>query len=378
VLTILVFVLFFSNSGGFMRSFYTFASVLFVSLLLLPSVNEIFPFYKGENLEKRALEKKPELGNDYFLDYTRKYELYYNDNFGLREWLVRSAGYLKYRFFNSSANPSKVLIGKDDWMFLTGSFYKVTQDLQRTNAYTDEELTQAIAQWQQKIDELKIQNIPFFKAVWPDKHYIYPEKLPYAMKVLSVNAPSRFEQLQKKISLSGAPLHLIDVRAELMALKEKVQIYDKYDSHWNSWGAFVAYTELLNQIHSRIPEVKPIPAEEFIIKWNKRGMGDLALILGLDLPELKPEFILPHDSAQALMITENGFPPQTEIWINERSSTRLTALIYRDSFTTALIPFLTRHFRKMILLRDQNYSHDMVNRTHPDVVIECFASRYFR
>ncbi|MBL7931979.1 MAG: hypothetical protein JNL60_08755, partial [Bacteroidia bacterium] len=189
---------------------------------------------------------------------------------------------------------------------------------------------------------------------------------------------AKCDQLIRYIQETKTNLKLIDVREELLAEKKKTQVYKKYDSHWNSYGAFIGYTALMNEMRKDIPSLKPLQLSDFNITWEDEGAGDLSILLGLNLKENSPVFKLKNDSSLSITLPTDGFPANTYIVQNDHASTQLTALIYRDSFSWALIPFLQHHFKKMVLLSNAVYSAEMVKKVKPDVVIECYATRYFR
>ncbi|MBL7934146.1 MAG: hypothetical protein JNL60_19740, partial [Bacteroidia bacterium] len=183
-LSLLLYVLLFQQRLRLRTIFYSFASCFFVAILLFPFIIEFFNLSSGENLEKRALAEKPVLNKNNLVAYPKLYENYYNDNFGFRNELVKLGAKIKYNIFGSSSIPSKASIGKDGWIFLSGSFYHVTEDLQRSNLFTKHTLDSTLNNWIQKKSELEKDSIQFYKAVWPDKHYIYPEFMPRIMTIL--------------------------------------------------------------------------------------------------------------------------------------------------------------------------------------------------
>jgi hypothetical protein len=378
VFSFFIYLFLYRPSKSAISIFYSIASCLFVLLLLSPWMEEFLQWCPDENTENRTLTTKPAFNRETFLTYPRAFENYYNDNFGFRKCLVEAGGWIRYHVFRSSPQPEKCAVGKDGWIFLNGTFYEVTQDLTRQTLESPKQLDSLANVWELRKETLAKQGIKYFKASWPDKHVIYPEMMPFCMQVLNKDTVFRFEQAIHYLQKRKSPVKILDVTGKLKEVKKIRSLYHKYDSHWNDDGAFEAYTELLNFLSVEIPELKPKPREGFNIEYKVTGDCDLSNLLGLDLEELKPFYSFKNDSARLSRPSAEGFPKKTVIVENPASFTSLTVLIYRDSFTDALIPFLSRHFRKMVLIWDPHYSDEIVKKVKPDMVIECYATRYFR
>lgn len=377
LLSLYAYALLYLKQSSFMTKFYGFASCFFMLLLLLPFLNDSFAWYKDESQEKRTLAKRPQLDSGNVLDYPKNFEKYYNDNFSFKNLLVKLGGKIKYHCFHSSAVSDKLSVGKDGWLFLNGSFYWITKDLNRENLYTPTELKATVDEWERRVTFMAKDSIHFYKAMWPDKHYIYPEFLPYNMTVIRKDTLSRCDQAITYLNSIKSDFKIIDVRPALSLAKRGRQIYQKYDSHWNAYGAFVAYTELLNRLSIAYPSLKPLPESAFEIKWEEQAGGDLAEMIGINVSERKPVFIPKATKVSVNKMPCDGYPAQTLIYQNTGAATNLTALIFRDSFTNDMLQFLNLHFAKVVLIWNSPYSDELVNKVHPNLVIEGYASRYF-
>ncbi len=374
--SILIYFLFFSKPVEFKVGFYTFASCVFILMLFLPSINETFHFYEDQNTEKRKLAVKPVFEPANVLEYPKQYETYYNDNFGFRDALIQLGGKLKYYLFNTSAVPQKVEVGKKGWLFLNGSFYHITQDITKSNSYKGTELQETVNLWENRKTDLEKEGIMYYKAFWPDKHYIYPEFLPLTMQVLNKDTLPKCDQALNYLRQKKSSLTIIDVREILLKEKEKHTLYAKHDSHWNEYGAFIAYTELMNNMSVKFPSLQPHPLTDFTITWKEDLSGDLSKILGVSLPEQLPTFTLKHNSIKSDQLPADGYPENTLIFENKQLSNNLTLLIFRDSYTDAMIKFLNLHFKKIVLI-PVAYSNEIVKKAKPDIVLECYVTRYF-
>jgi len=49
--------------------------------------------------------------------------------------------------------------------------------------------------------------------------------------------------------------------------------------------------------------------------------------------------------------------------------------MFRDSFVSWLIPFLSEHFSRIVYSWENSFDHELVGRKHPDVVIHEMVER---
>lgn len=367
-----------SKQEGLSRRVYTLTSCFFVFLIFIPSLNQLFGFYESKSNEQRTLITKPEFNMDTALDFPKLYEAYFNDNFGFKNWLIEWNGKIRYHLFRSSIIPKKAAVGKEQWLYLNGYFYEITQDISRSNLYSQKELKNSVMEWEARKSSLESDSIGYYKAVWPDKHYIYPEYMPFNMTLLWKDTLSRTDQAIACLKQMNSPVEIIDVRARLLKEKKRTQVYLRQDSHWNSYGAYIGYAGLLGRISEKYPAVKPHAVSDYTITWEMKQAGDLATMLGIETKESCPVFRLKQDSSDIVELPVSDFPLSTLIYENKKASSNLSVLIYRDSYTNALIPFLQPHFKKIVLLWNVPYSKEMVERVKPDIVIEGYVTRYFR
>lgn len=363
----------------FYTLFYPTAIVLFIGIMVLPLTDMVWHYMPlPKNDEQRVLAPLPPLCKDSVMVFPKRFEAYFNDHFGFRHNLVQMISKLKFYVFGASPLPEKVAIGKHNWLFLSGRFYGITQDLTREHAYTDSSLTADVNLWTQRKIELHKMGIGYYKAFWPDKYYIYPEYLPLSMRIENSSQNYRCDQALQYLKLHNSNVQILDVRPLLLDKKQNHKVYHASDSHWNALGAFYAYTLLMQMLSIDRPELKPLPITAYNITWQLKPPGDLATLINVYIPEYEPVFNEHIKSTVLEVLAGSHFPKKTRIFKNPNSKTSLRALIFRDSFTNALIPFLSQHFREMVLIWDSPYSVELVNTIKPDVVIECYASRYFR
>jgi len=89
--------------------------------------------------------------------------------------------------------------------------------------------------------------------------------------------------------------------------------------------------------------------------------------------------LVPRRTRQARVIEPAGAKPTDEegrlvTEIDDRALPR--AVIFRDSFTSRLVPFLSEHFSRAVYLWQNDFDANVVAEEHPDVVIQEIVGRH--
>jgi hypothetical protein len=175
---------------------------------------------------------------------------------------------------------------------------------------------------------------------------------------------------------------LIDCRAELIAEKDKTDLYLKNDTHWNYKGAFICYSKLISVIKKDFPELKlPNPSEyEFkTIKDNK--LGDLSMIMALPEYRCDYDWIIPKKTINYTLqsdldlYVDDDFKSGTTI-IKNADTTLLKIVLFRDSFSNYFIPLLGNSFSKSTLLWTHKFKKEPIIKEQPDIVVHELVERF--
>lgn len=155
------------------------------------------------------------------------------------------------------------------------------------------------------------------------------------------------------------------------------EVYYKSDHHWNGDGAYEAYLEICRAL-----EITPFPRESFYFEEVCNDFyGTDAARFGLrtsrdviKLPRFAGDgsFVRHTDQEEKIGFYEveklsgtdkygvflGGNTPIVSITLADRAQSviRPTMLVFRDSYTSALSPYLARHFN--LVLCDSRYSKD--------------------
>ncbi len=295
--------------------------------------------------------------------------------FAFRARLVRWQAGLRYRWLGVSPLPT-VLRGRDGWWFYgdDGSI----DDATHATPFTAVELEAWRVALQHTADFLAARGIAYVFVLAPDKHTIYPEFLPATMR-RDAGRRARADQLVTMLR-GHTTVPVVDLRQGLLDAKAQARVYHLTDTHWNDLGAAEAYRRIVTAVRMQAPAVPPAaPAEAFVVTPRTTPGMDLAEMAGLAALTSETDLTLVPRTPRRARVVEPARPHPG--YIGPRLVTALDdpalprALIYRDSFGSALVPFLAEHFSRAVVLWEYDVMPATVREEHPAVVIQEWAGR---
>jgi alginate O-acetyltransferase complex protein AlgJ len=357
-----------------------FCIFVFVPLIL----SFIFVDLETSLSEKRKLASFPKIP-DKLMDiqkFPSKLESYYADHFGFRDHLVRLYKNFKY---NIGDSPSENLtIGKNGWLFLGSaneSYKKYGDpfgDIRGKNLYTENELKKFARNISNFNNWLKQRGIYYIFVIAPNKHTIYNDKLPKYIDFKIGDTAT--DQLVKYLN-ENTSVTVVDLRSSLLEGKKTSDVYSKTDTHWNHHGANIAQQEIFRVIDGFFPG--EVDNNLLKIGYKDRSVkGDLEIIAGAKKMNLSgiEEKKIPYP------IFPKGCKLTTEPKKFKRrdpnsyicNTKKLKALIFHDSFFSALKPYFIRQFFKSTYIWE-TASHDAVVKyiqdDPPEILIEEWVER---
>lgn len=357
-------------------------TLVFMVFIWMPLfVNLTTPQSEISTTEKRKLAPKPKLKLESLAEFPKAYESYYNDHFGLRNTLVYWRNFLQVTCFAASTSD-QVIVGKNGWFFQNGNPHLA--DIRNLWPFSGGELRHWANILERKYRWLKKRGVQYVFLVTPSKHLIYPEKLPDAFR--PVHPTSRVDQLVAYLR-QHTTVPVVDLRSALRKAKKDMRVYQKTDTHWNGYGAYIGYLELMKHLKTIKPDLPHVfLRKKDFSEISERG-GDLTQLLNLadsiQEKQIKPsqwqENCFKNTSLQGEInnttLNQNRFTT-----VCEPQKYRL--LMFRDSFSLALMPYLSESFSLVDYVpqspvRIKNMQ-DIVQRQLPDIVIEQRTSRWLR
>lgn len=352
--------------GNFFRQGYALVAgaTLIVFLIFLNNQFHCVPDIK--NKEKRNLAFRPKLGFDTFFEYPDLYNDYAKDNFSFRNVLYFLHSLFRVGIFHDS--PLKdVIVGKHGWFF--NSEEGCINDVRNIAQVPDNELAIMTINMLQRKLWLQKHGIKLYILVPPNKSRVYSEMLPngYDKKVgLGVNRLDLYKQHLKLF----AGIDIIDPTDSLIAAKKRHEDYYTTDTHWNLYGGYKGYQVLMQEIVKDFPQLQPIQESDLKIDTFYSNEGDLAGMIGLHDIYGRKEFSLSlKDTSKHIIM-----PDRSDIRISYRNNktidgSQLKLLMFRDSYSNYLIPFLNLHFKDADYIWSYEFMDKIIEQEKPDVVI---------
>jgi hypothetical protein len=298
---------------------------------------------------------------------------WFDDHFGFRSKLVTWSARIRYSVFGVSPSPS-VVRGKNDWLFY-GEADAIEDYLGRDLLTAD-----GVRAWRDTVvrsrDWLRARDIAYVFTIAPDKHVIYPERFPESIRAAGTRR--RMDQVFDAVAETGVA---VDVRPALFAAKPRERLYHLTDSHWNARGVLPAYQAIIAALRAQDPAVPPAWERTDFEEVTQTIPGrDLARMMGLHhvLPE-DDLSLVPRRPRRAKVVYPAGASPDAELGrvVTEiQGSTLPRAVIFRDSFATEMVPFLSEHFSRAVYLWQKDFVPQQVAEEGADVVIYEIAGRH--
>jgi len=356
-----------------MRRWDRFIVAMFVCAISIPGVATLFGVDGAPADENRELAPPPVVDARWesLRALPDAFTKYFEDHFAFRAPLVHAQADIRLRALGVSPSTA-VITGKDGWLFYADDGavedYAVAPEMSQSDLETWSWTLQDVQDW------LAGQGIAYAFVVAPDKHVIYPEMMPASVHRL--REQSRIDQFVAYLR-AHSTVNVVDLRPALLEAKQRERIYHRTDTHWNDRGALVAYQQIIASLH--VDGLTPLPRAAFVDAEIQTPGLDLAGMLGLKdrLPEQDLRLV-PRTPRRA-RIVEPVNPQPHGIYdrlATAQADTRLPrAVIYRDSFMSALIPFLSEHFSRALYLWEPDVNPHVIADERPNVVIQEWVGR---
>lgn len=348
--------------------------IIFITIILCCLVIPILRFSPNETFsqtEKRNLAAKPLLIVEGNLNrkYFEELDSYIQDHFGERNNLIKISKQFEWIIRRTAIK------GKDGWFF----YIQPTDganfiDFQKKNLMSKEQIQylknniEDVTKW---CDE---NGIKYLFVVCPNKHSIYSEYYPFARPI----GITRADQISQIFSDINVPF--VYSRDYLISKKavNKVPLYYETDTHWNPLGAYYSFEQILPKIQDLFPHIT-FPNIEYEINVTfSQTSGDI-------LPMLK---ITNAKSTQITLSPKNAQESDCFKYINNKGEKVLKtlgknsnlpkAIIFRDSFASSLVQFLSPLFSEAEYNWRQftELDKEYILKNKPDIIIFEAVERY--
>ena len=340
---------------------------------------------KGEN---RTVNQFPKFSFKDKLYFSRLIG-YFNDRLLLKE-KVNECIYPVYKeYFNDfdSSLDKYSVYGLKGWIFAGNALVNVYSQHSEPITPNWLKVKEQIANLKLIKNEANKAGAPFYIVVAPDPHGIYSEYLnPY------IKSPGKYRLFNEILPLFiKNDLSVIDSYDYLKSQKDPKEIKTLYladDTHWNSYGAYLTFNNVMSKIINNFVPIK------HHFEFSKNFNGDLirniknpekefldkAKVIDFPMKSIETQYI-GSDSKQTVdfSIFEN-FGSYEYKFFNE-NSTYSKIMIITDSYGFCFVPFAVEFFKEVIFTtRYGNYlekSINLISQEKPDLVIYLSGERFF-
>jgi len=338
--------------------------------------------------EKRDLQSFPAITKLHSItEFTKAYDNYFQDHFGMREWLIHRYQRETSKHFGVSGT-SIVIEGSNGWFFYSGEH--ILDDLKGKLRLSRQDESRFWNILKQKTEWLDNQGIKYIFMVAPNKQSIYPEHLSqYYQQKKTI---SRLDHLLASGSEKESAM-IVDVRPQLRKGKSIERLYHKSDTHWNSRGAYLAYLTLMKQVRSLFPDFTPREKFQFMPNWQAGSGGDLSIMINRRKSIIEQRPVI--DSRDFTFVKKKlskklstfFYLPQLKPFYSEKKDGQLRVLILHDSFFKPIRPFTSDTFKEALYIwqyydastleffNQRNLSL-LLDFYQPDLVIEETVERF--
>jgi len=215
-------------------------------------------------------------------------------------------------------------------------------------------------------------------VIIPQKQTVYEEFIPENFR--NIKNETNRSRLKEYLVSNNFPV--IDPTDYLLKKKtEDTLLYLSTDSHWNNLGAFYGSQYILNIINKDFSQIPPLSMNDYVIKGEEVGGGNIAQMLNMT-DELKDyDFVFERiDGTKSFKGEKALYPPTPNfIWASDfetvylnPKANRLKALIICESFGNMQHDFYKESFGKTVMIFDgweHGLNPNIIDNEQPDIVV---------
>lgn len=263
----------------------------------------------------------------------------------------------------------EVLAGREGFLFMRGDSNSVlaqhTGALQPGRAW-EHGWRDLLERRHRRLEGL---GLPWVGLVAPDKEAVYPEMLPAGIEPAPRRPVHAFLEAAEAV---GAPVgYALDA---VRAGKHEGLAYFKSDTHWSGRGAYSAYREYCDLILRAGLELDALEPDE--IEWRRLNVeGDLGSKLAP--PQKALTIVARIRTPKARLISDNRVLNHGRlIRFRKQRTSGPAAVIFGESFTYNLLPFLKESFARLTFAHSSVFDYRLLRRERPDIVLWCPVERF--
>ncbi|OMD97707.1 MULTISPECIES: hypothetical protein [Paenibacillus] len=346
--------------------------VIFITMISIPLITVNRTAGQISVAENRALASFPSLKTvegTFNTQIIKEYEAWFNDNLGFRDEFLKLNTSLQYKLFGNLTRTDTI-VGKNDWLYYVTP--EIIKDYQHLNLPTSQQLELWGDSFKLINEYLDEKDIPFITMINLDKKTIYPEN--YPSSIYKIGEVSRTDILVDYLS-SKEKLDIFTPKKALFEAKKLQTLYSpRYDNaHWNNYGAFIGYLELMERVKKYYPNIKILSWDDFEITPYEREFNLYDVVR---FKETDYAFKLKKES-NAVQIKDkfkdlNLIHSDLSVSYTNKDPNLPKVLILGDSYLyNFLTPYISESFSEMNFIYTDNINRlkSFIELYKPDIVI---------
>ena len=277
--------------------------------------------------------------------------------------------------FNFSSSQFSVA-GNSGWLFAGDSSDYVYSQHTKDLKFNQNQIQKKIFTLQAIRDSFKGD---MYFVVGPDKHGIYPEYMD--QNILQPGKYRFFDKVKTALKISGVTV--IDNYEALVSSKDpdkRVSLYYGDETHWNKYGAYIAFENVMKQIDPNYISQKYTfkfshhENGDLVrnIKNSKREILDSATVDNVRKSNVKANDLFTNTSKEIV------FNVNTSLYLNYKYINRTPisdkkVFLISDSYGILFLPFTVDYFKTVIHMNRRLHDLDLIineiRKEQPDIVI---------
>ena len=264
----------------------------------------------------------------------------------------------------------KVVRGKDGWLFLHNDTNRTMDQLAGIVRLTPLQLRRWRLLLELRTAWLERFGIPYFVVIVPNAASVYPEKMPDGFEAVE-DRP--IHQLLAHLDETSSFARVLMPLDELIAAKRERLTYIPTDTHWNEYGAFVAYDRLADELELHGIELRRLRLPDLNVREQVRP-GDLGV--KVEPQAESPQILVQPREPAARMVTDNRVYNNGRNVVYECPPAPGRLFVHGDSFAYAMLHLLAESFARVSFFHRPTLDFDAVLQERPSAVVSVIAERF--
>lgn len=322
---------------------------LFFCFCFIPGI--AMAFDKTETVANEVAAEMPVLVVDGKLNpqFHEQVSDYVDKNFGFRQELITANSLLRSILCDSG--NEKVILGRDGWLF----FEETVKDYTGQRTMSGREVFCAAQNLETMQKSAEAKGSSFFFTIAPNKNSLYGAYMP--KHYLENRKDSNYAALKPYLTNMDCYIDLFGAFES-----EEEILYFKQDSHWNSAGALLARDEILKAMGRTGRSYTSI--ERHTEQTHRGDLYEMAYPKS-DRLEEDVHYNLENRFSYLYKVRDND-EPLIETTCGQGEG---KLIFFRDSFGTALLPYLADEFEEAWFSKETPYSFAYAENYFPGTVL---------